>query len=100
MQVIYKYPLPYTVNTIEVSLGAKILHIGLQNEQPYAWILCDPDSEFKEKRYIEAFFTGEFSEKLSSSTYLTTMLNGDSFLVFHWFETTNFYRKQNNKSGE
>lgn len=87
---IWKFGLETTDNQeIEMPIGAEILTVQTQHEQPCLWALVHPSAE-KEIRHFEVFGTGhEVSYPTGTDRkYIGTyQLHGGS-LVFHVFEYT------------
>lgn len=53
-QVIYKYELTQEgVQTIEMPTGV-VLHVGVQRDRVYLWVMIDVDGEIKPRRFLVA----------------------------------------------
>lgn len=89
-KTIWKFKLETTDNQeIEMPIGAEILTVQTQGENPYLWALVDPEAE-KETRTFEVFGTGHpihCDMGVSRNHISTYQLQGGS-LVFHVFEYT------------
>lgn len=89
-KTIWKFPLQVADRqSIKMPIGAEILTVQTQNEEPCLWALVDPKAE-TESRYIEIFGTGHkvCYDMGVSRKYISTFQMGDGRLVFHVFEYT------------
>jgi len=89
-KTIWKFPLKVTDGqNITMPIGAEILTIQTQNEEPYLWALVDPKAE-TESRHIEIFGTGHpvGYDMGVSRKYISTFQIRNGQLVFHAFEYT------------
>lgn len=77
-KVVYKYSLRHRV---EMPIGAQILTIQMQDNQPMIWALVDPNAQF-ELRHFEAVSTG-YSVG-NGLQYIGTYFEGQ--FVWHVFE--------------
>lgn len=88
-KTIYKYNLKVMGRqTIELPIGAEILTIQSQYENPCLWALVDPENTDSKSRVIEMFGTGHpvgYDMGVSRKYISTFQLNGGQ-LVFHVFE--------------
>ena len=85
--VIWKDVLPLDlVVTLRLPKGARILHVGEQNNIPYLWYLCDPSAPDTD-RHFRVVGTG-WNVAESNLVYIGTMhlYEGHAGLVFHVFE--------------
>ena len=59
MKVVWKFALGMGLNVITVPVGAKIVHIEMQDGFPQLWAeISDPSSSHVEVRQFEIFGTG------------------------------------------
>jgi hypothetical protein len=82
MKRIYKYELK-DGRGVEMPIGAKILSIQNQNNQPYIWALVDTDAEC-DFRYFTIVGTGHDFPEADDFTYINTIQDGP--FVWHIFE--------------
>ena len=83
MSVIYKYVLTPECS-IDMPKGAKILHLGNQNERICLWVILNPDNEL-EKREFTIVGTGhKFCDE--NLNYIGSVQLHGGELVFHAFE--------------
>lgn len=87
---IFKYALENTDRQqIVMPLGAEILSVQTQNDEPMIWAMVDPEA-VKEERYFEIYGTGATIgddmgvDRKFIGTYQIT--KGAYNLVFHLFE--------------
>ncbi|QDP50485.1 MAG: hypothetical protein Unbinned6284contig1001_41 [Prokaryotic dsDNA virus sp.] len=83
MSVIYKYVLTPECS-IDMPKGAKILHLGNQNEQICLWVNANQANE-PERRHFTIVGTGITFDDESLNYIGTVQLHGREF-VFHAFE--------------
>lgn len=87
MKTIYKYHVPINDEfSLELPSGAKILCVGVQNNEPYIWVLVYSDYEVI-KRYFSWRGTGHDCSNVSSANYIGTVQLYNGQLVFHLFES-------------
>lgn len=86
MKTVWKYVLYQPgLNIIKMPAGAEILHIGMQDDRPCAWVFVDSENELQE-RLIHVFGTGwEMGDVPNNKKHLGTAQTNDS-LVWHVFE--------------
>lgn len=85
MKKIFKYPLKVAdVQEVEIPVGAIILCVQIQREEPCLWALVNPDV-VKEKRRIVTYGTGHPVDDVPGYYVGTYQLNGGD-LVFHVFD--------------
>lgn len=86
MSAVFKYAVQPRLapTTIAMPFGAKIIHVGQQNNVPMLWALVDPNADLTETRDFFASPTGTVVP--DRSTYLGTahLYGGD--IVAHIFE--------------
>jgi hypothetical protein len=86
--VVWKFALPIADESwIEMPEGARILHVGVQNEQPWIWALCTPTNR-KSSRRICVRGTGHDLGD-ASGEYLGTVMLADGAFVGHVFGRRN-----------
>lgn len=69
---------------IEVPVGAKLLHVGLQNSQACIWYECETENMY-ESRTIYCFGTGHKMPEMDLN-YIGTVIMLNGALVFHFYE--------------
>lgn len=86
MKQVWKYQLKADdVFSVEMPKGAQVLHVNMQDGEPYMWVLVDPSRE-TEYRAFRLAGTGHDIDPVWSK-YLGTFLVGSTgYLVFHLFE--------------
>lgn len=82
MKTIYKYRISNEM-PVELPIGAKFLHLGMQNNQIIAWFEIRPQNH-SEQRVFKVYGTGH--KITSSAPYLGTVFDGP--FVWHIYETT------------
>ena len=90
MKTIWKFELETIGNqNIEMPIGAEILTIQAQSEEPCLWALVNPEAK-KELRIFEIFGTGHPIRYDTGITrnFIGTYQLKDGGLVFHVFEYT------------
>lgn len=87
-KIIWKYPLEVTHHQrIKVPVGAKLLAVQVQNDQPCAWVIHDPDrDEGLEDMVIEMQGTGNSFVDSKLLEYFTTIQLYNGALVLHVFK--------------
>jgi hypothetical protein len=87
MAVVWKYVLaPVPEQTINIPVGAQLLHVAEQNGQLCLWAKVDPSGAVVSRRFCVA---GTGQEMPAYTEYLgSAVLHGD--LVFHVFEDVPF----------
>lgn len=88
MQVVWKYPLNIAdTQFIEMTEGAEILCVHLQNGNPTIWAKVDPSKARKPrtKRKLITLGTGHNTDEKLGRYIGTYLIHNDS-LVFHVFE--------------
>ena len=84
---IWRYPLPVTDHqTISLPLGARVLSVGHQHNEPSIWVLVDENTTFSTPRTFHMLGTGYPTGGICSMHFLGTLLLHDGSLVFHVFE--------------
>lgn len=80
---IWKYAIDRVdVRWLEMPIGARIIHVGMQNEQITLWAIVDPKADC-EKRAIRVVGTGNPFPDASECTHLGTVFDGP--FVWHVF---------------
>ena len=83
---IFKWPLkPVDFQTIIMPVGAKLLTVQTQDDEPMVWAMCDPSAQ-TEVRRIGIYGTGVEMPSDPRLIYLNTFLMRRDKLVFHAFE--------------
>jgi hypothetical protein len=92
MKAVWKYPLADTENRIELPIGAQVLTVQMQGNNPCLWVLVEPEQQVKEYRWFNVYGTGyEINIPAYKQTYQGTVQMLDGKLVFHIFENTKKY---------
>jgi len=89
IKTIWKFEMEVTdIQEIALPIGAEILSVQAQREQPCLWVLVDPEAE-KELRTFETFGTGHhvFYDMGVERKHIGTYQLKDGALVFHVFES-------------
>lgn len=83
MKVIYKYPVPKTLNkfTIPLPKECDFLRIGFQNDQVFMWCLVNKDAPITPRKF-SAYGTGQ--DVPDNQIYLATYEYGP--IIIHLFE--------------
>lgn len=86
-RAVWKFALPVADESwIEMPVGARILHVGVQDDQPWIWALCAPEAAQGRtgKRLIYVRGTGhELGD--APSEHLGTFMLYDGRFVGHVF---------------
>lgn len=93
MRVVYKYPIPAwfieidTINfepsfSLQLPKHAKVLEMGLQNNEFFIWAFVDPSAPMEERKFV-FFGTGTEVQNAAHLRYISSWV---SSLVFHLFE--------------
>lgn len=88
MKTVYKYSIPLQ-DGFEYTWpeDAEVIHVGIQNDYPYMWVLLTPDSEETMKRTFIVKGTG--FPIPDDSWHVGSFLMSQANLVFHVFELCN-----------
>jgi len=86
MKTIYKYVLGL-LTELWMPIGAKILTVRTQFDEPTIWAIVDTEQERTEKREFKIYGTGHALPD-NPGTYLGTFFIAGGSLVFHVFEET------------
>jgi len=82
---IWKFPLAVTnFQQVSMPVGAKILALQVQREQPCIWALVDPVA-LRENINVETFGTGHRIDSMERE-YIGTYQLVDGNLIFHCFK--------------
>lgn len=82
MKTLYKYPIDQ--ETILLPEGAEILHIGLQNDEPFVWAIIDPEIKLM-RCYLFVFGTGVFLPA-NEMEFIKTLICYKGSIVLHIFK--------------
>jgi len=86
VRTIWKFPIEINdVNVIMIPIGAEILCVQIQYDEPWIWAIVDPEIP-KEPRVFRTFGTGTPIED-NPGNYIGTYQLRSGSLVFHVFET-------------
>lgn len=87
MKVIHKLALSQTKKqTIEIPVGAEIIHFGVQGKSACIWYECTPDCiSFTDEYILYAFLTGEYISLPPHSRFLGTALFDNGTFVLHYY---------------
>lgn len=85
MKTIWKYQLALTdgQQVLAMPKGARILHLGYQNQVPTLWAEVDSEAD-KEPRYFQIHGTGH--PVANGGTYLGTVQASSSIFVWHVYD--------------
>lgn len=87
IKTIYKYDLMMLdVQVVQLPIGAEILTIQEQYEEPKLWVLVDPNQGIKESIVIEMLGTGHHFDGSRKRQYINTFQLQGGSLVFHCFK--------------
>ena len=81
--------------TLEMTLGAEILHFGVQNGGTNIWVLVDPDISEREIRRFRLAGTGHPIEPDPGwvTAYIGTVSLLEDILVLHLFEVFQYLQE-------
>jgi len=87
-KTIWKYKLgqPKDVTEVSMPVGADILHVGMQDDEPCLWVLVDQDMASVSTRKIACFGTGNPCNEAHPFNYLGTIVGHRDVFVWHYFE--------------
>jgi hypothetical protein len=84
--VIWKHPLQRdALTTLDLAVGAVVLHVDTQDEWLRLWEAHDPDQQQTEKRTFRIVGTGHV-EDFDPAQHVGTILVDDGTWVLHVFE--------------
>ena len=84
MRTIYKYPIEIQDEfRIVMPTDSEPLHVGMQGDRPYLWVLVNPMNECIQHQFY-LMGTGHI-RKVSQATYVGTFQMAEGRLVFHLF---------------
>lgn len=87
MKTIWKYPLELIEEQeINAPVGAQILTVQAQNEQPCLWALVDDDDTARHRLYIRIHGTGHGIPNPDKMEYISTFQLAHGSIVFHVFK--------------
>lgn len=86
---IWKYKLSDTSCVITVPLGAELLSVQLQYNEPVAWFKVNPEETAKTTVGFKLLFTGHFYDIDSDYKFVNTLQYHDGNLIVHVFSTSN-----------
>jgi len=72
-------------NMIKMPMGAKILHVGMQNDEIFIWALVHPTNEYINRK-IGMVGTGHSIPKKESENYIGSVINHMGEFVWHFFD--------------
>ena len=88
MLTIHKYHIIHGQKYVDLQLpiGAKILTIQMQHNEPFVWALINPDADF-ENRQFAIYGTGHpIVDDIGKLFYIGTFQMMEGMLVWHFFE--------------
>lgn len=86
-QQVWKYPLEFGSNKLEMPRFAKPLTCALQGTVPTLWALVDPANP-KRERHFTIYGTGhDMPAQVQAANYIATFQMASGQLIFHVFET-------------
>ncbi len=86
MRQIWKFPVQPNRFSLDIPMGAQILHLAVQGDagEPQMWVLVNPEAK-PERRTFTVYGTGwPISNQFIA--YIGTFMMEDGALVFHVFE--------------
>jgi hypothetical protein len=83
MRAVYKYPI---ASRVMMPKGAKILHLGHQDDVMYFWVEIDTEEKIHEVRRFFVAGTGQVVPSDEKMTYRGTVILHAGAYVFHVFE--------------
>lgn len=86
---VWKYPLAMeTQPTVEMPVGAEILHVGEQYGRLCLWALVNTSAPVTRRRFLVAGTGHDVPASASRGRFIGTALMHDGGLVFHVWEAT------------
>ena len=87
-RIIYKYRLPVEEGdfTLDLPVQAQVLHLGVQDGEPYIWVALKEGAT--EKFYLHARWTGRAYDLAQEGKFLATLVLENYGLVVHYFLAT------------
>lgn len=84
MPTIWKYPLNPGTTEHNMPVGATVLTVQVQRDEPVLWAMVEPSAE-QERRVFDIYGTGH-GMRDAPGRYITTFQMGGGALVWHVFE--------------
>jgi hypothetical protein len=82
-EVVWKFPIPATDDfELEMPVGAKVVHVAMQNGEPCVWALVDPTKALELRRFRLAC-TGD--PITVTGDYVGTFMRWNGALMYHLF---------------
>lgn len=86
MNAIWKYALAIIDNVaIDMPTGARVLHVGVQMDMAFLWVLVDPNAPI-ERRMFKVVGTGHRHEGMDAWHYIGTFPMFGGGLIWHVFD--------------
>ncbi len=87
MKSVYKYSLTYNgIDTIEMPVGSKIIHVDVQHGAVRLWVLINKEEKGVEKRIFRIYGTGHDIDDNLKLLHIGSCLTNEGTLVWHVFE--------------
>ena len=80
---LFKYVLPVD-GVIHMPEGARVLHVGVQNDAPTVWALVDPDAPKSDQHLFDCYPTGA-TLTAEPRHHVATLVMLDGLFVLHVF---------------
>lgn len=77
---------------VTLPVGAKVIHVDSQHDQPCIWFLCDPSAPGELRKFLLTG-TGHMRDDLGGAKHIGSFQMKGGALVFHLFEVDG--RKEN-----
>ena len=87
MYKVFKYPVPLVDEfLVELPVGAKILKIECQCDEPFIWALVNPENQTEKRKFRIAGTGHPINEHLNKLEHVDTFQWADGMFVWHIFE--------------
>lgn len=87
MITIHKYPIQMSEDfTVRMPAGAKVIHVGVQAEQPFMWAQVDTEQPERDQAF-GVFGTGHKMNdyRVANAPHVGSFMLAGGVLVFHLF---------------
>lgn len=84
---IFKYPVQFGPFSLDLPYGAKVLSVGVQENQPFLWAQVQEAGNPPETRLFRVYGTGHLMREDEIAFIGTFQLDGGA-LIFHLFEVS------------
>jgi hypothetical protein len=87
MQTIHKYYIPFGDQVvIQLPIGAKILCVHSQDNEPHLWALVDTESKLEDRFFLILGTGRPIPIEIGKENYLGTFFLYNDTQVYHFFE--------------